>query len=72
MSAPTPMEAFPRVKRGVLLPAQNRPSVITGRRLQTAIKEKVAESDGADNIISEGSTTPSFGGVRGVYSKNIC
>ena len=31
MSAPTPMEACPRVKRGVPSPVQSRPSVITGR-----------------------------------------
>ena len=65
MSAPTPMGACPRVKRGVLSPARSRPSVITGRRPQTAVEDNGAESDGADNIISEGSTTPSFGEVRG-------
>ena len=65
MSAPTPMEACPRVKHGVPSPARSRPSVITGRRPQTAVKENGAKRDGADNIISEGSTTPSFGDVRG-------
>ena len=68
MSAPTPMEACPRVKRGVPSPTRSRPSVITGRRPQKTVKENGAKSDGADNIISEGSTTPSFGDVRGVYS----
>ena len=70
MSAPTPIEACPCVKRGVLSPARSIPSVITVRRPQTAIGENGAESDGADNILSEGSTTPGFGDVRGVYSKN--
>ena len=68
MSAPTPMEACLRVKRSVPSPARSRPSVITGRSLQTAFEENGAKSDGADNIISGGSTTPSFGDVRGVYS----
>ena len=65
MSAPTPMEACPRMKRGVLSPARSRPSVITGRRPQTAIEKNGAKRDRADNIILERSTTPSFGDVRG-------
>ena len=43
--------------------------MITGRRPQTAVEDNVAKSDGADNIILEGSTTLSFGDVRGVCSK---
>ena len=69
MSAHTQMEACPCRKRDVLSPAWSIPSVITGRRPQTAVEENGAERDGVDNIISEASTTPSFGDVRGVYYK---
>ena len=48
MSAPTPMEACPRVKRGALSPARSRPSGITGRRPHTAVEENGAERDGVD------------------------
>ena len=63
MSAPTIMEACLRVKRGIPLPARSRSSVITGRHPPTVVKEKGAKSDGADRVISGGSTTPSFGDV---------
>ena len=64
-----PMVECPRVKRGVLLPARSRPSVITRRLPQKAVEDNGAESDGADNIILDGSATPSFGDMRWVYSK---
>ena len=70
MNAHTPLEACPRGKRGFLLSARSRPSVITRRRPHTAVEKNGAERAGAEIIISEGSTTPSFGDVRGVYSKN--
>ena len=69
MSAHTPLEACPRRKRGVLLSAWSKTSVITRRRPQIDVKENGAERDGVDNNILEASTTPSFGVFRGVYSK---
>ena len=69
MSAPTIMEACPRVKCGVPSPARSRSSVITGRHPPTVVKEKGAKSDGADRIISGGSTTASFGDVMVFLSK---
>ena len=69
MSSPTPVEACPCVKRGVPSSARSRISVITGRRPPTLVEEKCSKIDGADNIISWGSTNPSFGGVKGVFPK---
>ena len=66
---PPPHTAGTCGRRGVLLPAQIRTSVITKRRPQTAVEENDAERNGAENIILEVSTTPSFGDVRGLYSK---
>ena len=65
MSAHTPLESGPRVNRGVLLPAWSRTSGITGRRPQTPVEENGAETDRADNIISEASTIPIFGALGG-------
>ena len=69
MSAHTPLEAGPRRKHGVLSPTRSRTSGITGRPPQTAVEDNFAERDGADNSISEASTSPNFGDVRRVYSK---
>ena len=71
MSAHTPLEVCPCRKRGVLSPAWSRTSVITGRRPKTAVKESGAERDGADNIISDASTTPRFGTLRGFIPRKV-
>ena len=39
--------------------------MIIGRRPPTVFEEKGSKSDGADNIILGGTTTPSFGYVKG-------
>ena len=69
MSAPTPVEACPLEKRVVPSPAQIRPSVITGRCPPTVFEEKGFKRNGSDNIISGGSTAPSFGDEKGIFSK---
>ena len=69
MSTPTPVEACPLEKRGVPSPARSRPSVITGCRPPTVFEEKGFKSDGADNIISGGSTPSIFGDEKGGFSK---
>ena len=51
MSAYTPLEEGPLGIRGVLSPAQNRTSVITGRRTQTAVEENGVDRNMGDNIM---------------------
>ena len=69
MIAPTPVEACYHEKHGVPSPAPSRPSVVTGRLPPTVFEENGSKSNGADNIISGVSTTPSFGDVKGGFSK---
>ena len=55
--------------RETSMPDGSRTSGITGRRPQTAVENNIAERDGADNIISNTSTAPSFVDVRRVHYK---